>query len=87
MARRVSRGARSESGGDEFAWAHDVFLSYARADNVESVDALESYLVSAGLSVWRDKAAMPSRGLSFLEEIRRLTVTREGWSWPSGLLP
>jgi hypothetical protein len=54
---------------------HDVFLSYARAENAKRVRALDFGLRTAGLSVWRDTAAMPSRGLSFLEEIRRAIRT------------
>jgi TIR domain/NB-ARC domain len=54
---------------------HDVFLSYARGENAERVQVLDSGLRAAGLSVWRDTTAMPSRGLSFLEEIRRAIRT------------
>jgi hypothetical protein len=50
---------------------HDVFLSYARADDPERVCAIDVALRTADFAVWRDVAKIPSRGLSFLEEIRR----------------
>jgi tetratricopeptide (TPR) repeat protein len=54
---------------------HDVFLSYARDDDDERVRAIELALQRAGFSLWRDTAAISSRGLSFLEEIRRAIRT------------
>lgn len=61
----------------------DVFLSYARDDDAGQDSAayddparsfmrrLYDYLTAAGLRVWWDKAALPSRGESFTAEIER----------------
>ena len=47
-----------------------VFLSYARADDEPFVKRLYEYLTAHGFEVWWDREKMPSRGLSFLPEIR-----------------
>jgi len=47
-----------------------VFLSYARADDEPFVKRLYEYLTADGFEVWWDREKMPSRGLSFLPEIR-----------------
>ncbi|HEX5106422.1 MAG TPA: NB-ARC domain-containing protein [Pirellulaceae bacterium] len=54
-----------------------VFLSYARADDGEPFDPSVSFvaklhrdLVSQGLKVWFDRESMPSRNLTFHQEIR-----------------
>jgi hypothetical protein len=47
-----------------------VFLSYARADDEPFVLLLYQRLNAAGFSVWWDRITMPSRGLTFLHEIR-----------------
>lgn len=49
---------------------HDVFLSYARAENKTLAGELYLRLRAAGLSVWWDLECMPSRSLTFLQEIR-----------------
>jgi hypothetical protein len=50
---------------------YDVFLSYARADDEPFVKRLYSALTKAGFTVWWDRVCMPSRALTFLEEIRK----------------
>lgn len=47
-----------------------LFLSYARTDDVGFVRQLHNYLTDAGFDVWFDEANMPSRQLTFLQEIR-----------------
>ena len=47
-----------------------VFLSYARADDEPFVERLYGDLIQAGIEVWWDRAAMESRGRTFLQEIR-----------------
>jgi len=48
----------------------DVFRSYARADDEPFVARLYSDLTKRGLTVWWDRQSMPSRALTFLQEIR-----------------
>lgn len=48
----------------------DVFISYARADDEAFVQRLHADLDQRGVSVWWDRAAMESRGRTFLQEIR-----------------
>lgn len=47
-----------------------IFISYVRADDSPFVERLRDDLIARGLRVWWDKAAMESRGLSFLQEIQ-----------------
>ena len=47
-----------------------VFLSYARADDEPFVERLHGDLIHAGIEDWWDRAAMESRGRTFLQEIR-----------------
>jgi hypothetical protein len=47
-----------------------VFLSYAREDDESFVERLYDNLTSNGFIVWWDRKCMPSRGLTFLQEIR-----------------
>jgi NB-ARC domain/TIR domain len=47
-----------------------VFLSYARGDDEPFVAKLHAHLASCGFDVWFDRVSMPSRGLTFLNEIR-----------------
>ena len=47
-----------------------VFLSYARADDESFVQRVYSHLTSAGFDVWWDRMSMPSRSLTFQQEIR-----------------
>jgi TIR domain len=47
-----------------------VFLSYARADDEAFVERLHRDLIEGGVEVWWDRAAMESRGRTFLQEIR-----------------
>jgi WD40 repeat protein len=49
---------------------HDAFLSYARADDEPFVRQLYADLTGAGFKVWFDRVSMPSRALTFLQEIR-----------------
>lgn len=53
-----------------------VFLSYARGDDVEPFDPATSFLArphrdltAHGLHVWFDRVNMPSRSLTFHQEI------------------
>lgn len=48
----------------------DVFLSYARAENESLARELYQRLSAEGLVVWWDRECMPSRSLTFLQEIR-----------------
>ena len=48
-----------------------LFLSYARADDEPFVARLADTLTSDGFEVWFDRRSMPSRALTFLDEIRR----------------
>ena len=48
----------------------DLFLSYARGDDEPFVRRLYHDLSARGFTVWWDRVAMPSRGLTFLQEIR-----------------
>ncbi len=47
-----------------------VFLSYARADDEALTRRLRDRLEDAGVSVWFDRDSLPSRGLTFVQEIR-----------------
>jgi hypothetical protein len=54
-----------------------IFLSYARGDDGESFDPATSFvarlhrdLTAAGFNVWFDRVSMPSRALTFHQEIR-----------------
>src|SRR4051794_3212427 len=61
-----------------------VFLSYARGDDVEPFDPATSFvarlhrdLEAAGFDVWFDRASMPSRRLTFHQEIRDAIAARD----------
>ena len=61
-----------------------VFLSYARADDGEPFDPATSFvarlhrdLTKAGFDVWFDRVSMPSRTLTFHQEIRDAIAARE----------
>jgi WD40 repeat protein len=47
-----------------------LFLSYARGDDEAFVHNLYSGLANAGFEVWFDRVSMPSRQLTFLQEVR-----------------
>ena len=47
-----------------------IFLSYARGDDEPFVRQLYADLTAHGFKVWWDRQDMPSRGLTFLQEIR-----------------
>ena len=47
-----------------------IFISYARADDEPFVKRLYEGLVAHGFEVWWDRVSMPSRALTFLQEIR-----------------
>jgi hypothetical protein len=47
-----------------------LFLSYARGDDEPFVKRLYHRLTSIGFNVWWDREKMPSRSLTFLQEIR-----------------
>jgi tetratricopeptide (TPR) repeat protein len=54
-----------------------VFLSYARNDDEPFVQRLYRDLTACGLDIWWDRVSMPSRGLTFLQEIRDAINARE----------
>src|SRR5262245_11246436 len=61
-----------------------LFLSYARADDGEPFDPATSFvarihrdLTAAGFDVWFDRVSMPSRRLTFHQEIRDTIAARE----------
>jgi hypothetical protein len=61
-----------------------VFLSYARGDDAEPFDPAASFvarlygdLKAAGFDVWFDRQDMPSRSLTFHQEIRDAIAARE----------
>jgi WD40 repeat protein len=47
-----------------------IFLSYARADDEGFVRQLHQSLTEHGYQVWWDRVSMPSRAMTFLQEIR-----------------
>src|SRR5262245_40080382 len=47
-----------------------LFLSYARGDDEPFVERLFGALRNRGFDVWWDRACMPSRRLTFHQEIR-----------------
>lgn len=54
-----------------------AFLSYARTDDTGFVRRLHADLAAAGVNPWWDLVDMPSRGLTFLHEIRDAIDGRE----------
>ena len=50
--------------------APSIFLSYARDDDESFVKQLYEDLTKRGFQVWWDRVSMPSRALTFLQEIR-----------------
>jgi hypothetical protein len=61
-----------------------VFLSYARGDDGEPFDPETSFvtrlhrsLVTGGFEVWFDRVSMPSRSLTFHQEIRDAVATHD----------
>ncbi len=56
-----------------------LFLSYARDDDEPFVRRLYEDLVKAGFEVWFDRVSMPSRQLTFYQEIRDAIAARTGW--------
>ena len=54
-----------------------IFLSYARIDDEAFVRRLHADLTSAGFDVWFDRVSMPSRQLTFHQEIRDAIAARD----------
>ena len=54
-----------------------IFLSYARNDDEAFVRRLHADLTSAGFDVWFDRVSMPSRQLTFHQEIRDAIGARD----------
>lgn len=54
-----------------------VFLSYARGDDEPFVRRLYDDLTAHGFTVWFDRVSMPSRNLTFHQEIRDAIAARE----------
>ena len=48
----------------------DTFLSYTRDDDEPFVKLPYEHLTACGFQVWWDRVSMPSRALTFLQEIR-----------------
>src|SRR5262245_9225081 len=48
----------------------DLFISYGRADDEPFARRLYDDLRAKGFSVWFDRESMPSRGLTFTQEVR-----------------
>jgi len=51
-------------------YSYDLFISYCRRDDEDFVRHLYNDLIDHGLKVWWDRECMPSRALTFLQEIR-----------------
>src|SRR6516164_2429324 len=54
-----------------------LFLSYAREDDEPFVERLYHALRARGFDVWWDRVSMPSRQLTFHQEIREAIAARE----------
>lgn len=54
-----------------------VFLSYARGDDEPFMKRLYHDLTGRGFEVWWDRVNMPSRGLTFHQEIADAISARE----------
>jgi hypothetical protein len=54
-----------------------LFLSYARGDDEPFVRRLYDDLTARGFDVWFDRVSMPSRNLTFHQEIRDTIAARE----------
>lgn len=54
-----------------------IFFSYARGDDEPFVKRLYEDLTKAGFDVWFDRVSMPSRSLTFHQEIRDAISARE----------
>lgn len=54
-----------------------VFISYARQDDSHFVGKLYDWLVAEGFEVWYDIRCMPSRQLSFYQEIQDSILTKD----------
>lgn len=54
-----------------------IFLSYGRGDDEPFVRRLRDDLTKAGFDVWFDRVSMPSRSLTFHQEIRDAIAARE----------
>ena len=58
-----------------------IFLSYARDDDEAFVRRLYADLTKAGFDVWFDRVSMPSRQLTFHQEIRDAIAPLTGCCW------
>jgi WD40 repeat protein len=56
---------------------NSIFLSYARDDDELFVKRLYNDLVARGFEVWWDRVSMPSRQLTFYQEIRDAIMSRD----------
>src|ERR1700722_6504176 len=54
-----------------------LFLSYARGDDEPFVTRLHTDLIARGFDVWFDRVSMPSRNLTFHQEIRDAIAARD----------
>jgi hypothetical protein len=54
-----------------------IFLSYPRGDDEPFVERLYQALRSRGFEVWWDRVSMPSRRLTFYQEIRDAIAARD----------
>ncbi len=71
-----SKNARAVD-GKEIGMEYDVFLSYARKDDIETVRKVYEKLCESGLKVWWDMANMTQRELAFTEEIGQVIKNTE----------
>lgn len=55
----------------------NIFLSYGRGDDEPFVERLCQALKARQLDVWYDRVSMPSRRLTFHQEIRNAIAARE----------
>jgi hypothetical protein len=70
---RTSRNARSTDGSA----IPRIFLSYARGDDEPYARSVYEQLFAEGFDVWFDREDMPSRALTFLQEIRDAVRSRD----------
>ena len=70
---RPSRNARSTDGST----IPRIFLSYARGDDEPYTRSVYERLLAEGFDAWFDREDMPSRALTFLQEIRDAVRSRD----------
>ena len=61
-----------------------IFLSYARGDDEIFVKRLRDDLIKTGIDVWFDQVSLPSRKLTFHQEIKSAIQERQKMVYISG---